>query len=169
MSWRNQNKLKICYNMQDQFLDKYDLSQLIKMNNLKKMNKLSAIFFALVFSFAAFGEKGERDYSNIYLGAWPSVSEDGDFFVFQWCDAIWRANTDGGVATPIIKGQFRAIRPILSPDSKRVAFLSDKDGGWKLFEMALEDCEGMKAGEIKPENKTSARVPNQPKKHFSIH
>ena len=119
------------------------------MNNLNKMNKLSAIFFALVFSFAAFGGKGERDYSNIYLGAWPSVSEDGDFFVFQWCDAIWRANTDGGVATPIIKGQFRAIRPILSPDSKRVAFLSDKDGGWKLFEMALEDCEGMKAGEIK--------------------
>ena len=27
----------------------------------------------------------------------------------------------------------------------------------------------LKAGEIKPENKTSARTPNQPKKHFSIH
>ena len=135
-----QNGVKKWYNEQDE--SKSNMSKM-------KMNKLIAIFFAFILSFAAGAAEKDRDYSGIYLGAWPSVSCDGDFFVFQWCDAIWRADTRGGEATPIIKGQFRAMRPILSPDSKRVAFLSDKDGGWKLFEMAIEDSEGMKAGETR--------------------
>lgn len=40
---------------------------------------------------------------------------------------------------------------------------------YELVGPALTKRSLMKAGEIKPENKTSARVPNQPKKHFSIH
>lgn len=40
---------------------------------------------------------------------------------------------------------------------------------YELVGPALTKRSLLKAGEIKPENKTSARTPNQPKKHFSIH
>ena len=112
------------------------------------MIKICAIFFFSI-AFADVAAEEVRDYSRIYLGSWPSVSKDGDFFVFEWCYGIWRADTDGGQAVPVVNGPFRARKPILSPDSKRVAFLSDKDGGWKLFEVALEGGGGMKAGELR--------------------
>ena len=113
------------------------------------MSRIVALVFAFIFPFSSPAEQEERDFADIYLGSCPSVSNDGDFFVFEWCYGIWRADTDGGVAEPVVNGPFRALKPILSPDSKRMAFLSDKDGGWKLFEMALEDCGGMKAGDIR--------------------
>ena len=40
---------------------------------------------------------------------------------------------------------------------------------YELVGPALTKRSLLKAGEIKPENKTSARTPNKPKKHFSIH
>ena len=40
---------------------------------------------------------------------------------------------------------------------------------YELVGPALTKRSLLKAGEIKPENKTSARTPNQPKNHFSIH
>lgn len=87
--------------------------------------------------------------SRIYLGSLPSVSADGRFFVFEWCNRLWKAPVAGGEAVAITDGMTRNIRPVLSPDSKRVAFLSNRNGGWKLYEMALEDCAGLAAGEIR--------------------
>ena len=78
--------------------------------------------------------KAEDLSSRVYLGSIPSVSADGSFFVFEWCDRIWRASSSGGEAVALTDGMTRDIRPILSPDSKRMAFLSNRNGGWKLFE-----------------------------------
>ncbi len=91
----------------------------------------------------------ENDYSRIYLGSIPSVSHDGKFFVFEWCYRIWKAPVAGGEAVALTDGESREMRPYLSPDSKRVAFLSNRDGGWKLFEQALEDTESLKSGETR--------------------
>ena len=76
--------------------------------------------------------------SRIYLGSIPSVSSDGSFFVFEWCNRLWRASVEGGEAVALTDGTTKDIRPTLSPDSKRMAFISNRNGGWKLFEMALE-------------------------------
>jgi tricorn protease len=87
--------------------------------------------------------------ARLYLGSIPSVSADGSFFVFEWCSRLWRAPVTGGEAVALTDGFSRDIRPALSPDARRMAFLSDRDGGWKLFEMALENTPGLAAGQIR--------------------
>jgi tricorn protease len=93
--------------------------------------------------------KAEDLSSRVYLGSIPSVSADGSFFVFEWCDRIWRASSSGGEAVALTDGMTRDIRPILSPDSKRMAFLSNRNGGWKLFEMGLADTPGLRQGDVR--------------------
>lgn len=77
------------------------------------------------------------DWSRIFLGSCPSVSADGAEFVFEWNDSIWRAPAGGGVAVRLTPEATREGWPLLSPDGKRMAFLSNRDGGWKVFEMDL--------------------------------
>lgn len=91
----------------------------------------------LVFIFSCVAETA-RDWSEIYLGINPSVSPDGSFFAFEWKDRVWLAPTEGGVATPIGDGMSADSRPFLSPDGKRLAFLSDRWGTLQLFEAYLE-------------------------------
>lgn len=76
---------------------------------------------------------------KIFLGSRPSVSSDGSMFVFEWADNIWTASTDGGKARPLLTGVGNRCWPILSPDDKHVAFLSDADGFQKVFEQDLEN------------------------------
>ena len=78
-------------------------------------------------------------FDRIYLGSRPSVSADGSRFVFEWCDNIWIAPTAGGTATPLQNGNAKDVWPVLAPDGKRVAFQSNRDGGWKIFEVNLDD------------------------------
>ena len=84
-----------------------------------------------------FADSTERDWSQIYLALNPSVSPDGSFFVFEWRDRVWRASTAGGTAVPLGDGMSVDRRPILSPDGKKVAFLSDRWGDNELFEVTL--------------------------------
>ena len=97
---------------------------------------LAAVAFA---ASALAGGAAERDWSEIYFGTNPSVSPDGSFFVFEWKDRVWRAPTSGGTAVPLSDGTAVDGRPLLSPDGKKVAFLSDRWGTDELFEMTLGD------------------------------
>ncbi len=83
-------------------------------------------------------EAPARDWSRIYLAMNPSVSSDGSFFVFEWKDRVWRAPTSGGTAVPIGDGMSAERRPFLSPDGRRVAFLSERWGTEQLFEIELD-------------------------------
>ena len=76
--------------------------------------------------------------SQMQLAVNPSVSPDGSFFVFEWKDRVWLAQTEGGTAVPLGDGMSVDTRPILSPDGKRVAFLSDRWGKEQLFEAELD-------------------------------
>ena len=100
--------------------------------NMSKI--LAAALAACVF--AAMGE-AERDWSEIYLGACPSVNADGSRFVFEWNDSIWIAPTAGGTAERLTPEESQESWPALSPDGTRVAYLSSRDGGHKIFVMDL--------------------------------
>lgn len=100
-----------------------------------KLQTLLSTAAIAVSSLAAANTPGE--WSRIYLGSSPSVSPDGSFFLFGWCDRIWRASADGGVATPLNDGLSRDWRPIVSPDGRKAAFMSDREGYPALFELDL--------------------------------
>lgn len=90
----------------------------------------------------------ERDWSEIYLAESPSVSPDGSFFVFAWCGRIWRTSISGGAAIPLGDGVGSERSPVLSPDGKKVAFLSSRAGADMPFELSL-GADGLSAGGLR--------------------
>lgn len=83
----------------------------------------------------AFG--AERDWSEIYLGSFPKVNADGSEFVFEWNDSIWIAPTAGGEAKRLTPEEADESFPVISPDGRKVAYTSTRDGGKKIFVMDL--------------------------------
>jgi len=95
------------------------------------------IFAAAALVVLSMGALADEDWSRIYLGACPSVNADGSMFVFEWNDSIWSAPTAGGQASRLTPEESQDGWPVISLDGRRVAFLSTRDGGWKIFEMDL--------------------------------
>ena len=69
---------------------------------------------------------------------WPTFSADGRWILFQHADTnhpygIWQVSIDGGPPAKLSEGL--AIRPVISPDGKLVAFWfndQQKDPRWRL-------------------------------------
>ena len=99
---------------------------------------LTVCFFVSTLAQASAASGGGRDWSQMHFGINPSVSPDGSYFAFEWKDRVWLAPTAGGTAVPSGDGMSADTRPSLSPDGKRIAFLSDRWGSLQLFEMDLD-------------------------------
>ena len=98
---------------------------------------LYAVFASFLCVAAVAGGDDGRDWSNIYLASCPSVNADGSRFVFEWNDSIWIAPTAGGTAERLTPEEAREGWPSFSPDGTRVAYLSSRNGGNKIFVMDL--------------------------------
>lgn len=86
------------------------------------------------------------DPERIYLASRPSLLPDGKHFLFEWCDAIWIAPTEGGVAKALQHSNGRDAWPIVSRDGRRFAFQSNRAGSWHVF--VAEIAEGAEARQI---------------------
>ena len=86
------------------------------------------------------------DPNRIYLGARPSLLPDGSKFLFEWCDAIWLAPTQGGTAKVLQHTTGRDTWPVVSNDGKRFCFQSNRSGGWHVFVADIK--EGAEARQI---------------------
>lgn len=102
---------------------------------------LCAAGLLAVLGIRAADEPKAEDWSRIYLGSNPSVDGDGSHFVFEWNDHLWVASTLGGYARRLGTGDAADSWPVMSPDGKKIAFASDRDGGMKVFVFDIEkDC-----------------------------
>jgi Tol biopolymer transport system component len=73
-------------------------------------------------------------------GHWMSVdvSPDGQTLVFDLLGDLYTLPIAGGTATPLTRGMAFDAQPRFSPDGKRIVFVSDRDGGYNLYQMSLD-------------------------------
>src|SRR5215831_3633279 len=80
---------------------------------------------------------------NLKSAAGPRISPDGRFVAYQvqetnWTDnefisQIWIAATSTGERYQLTYGKKSSSNPVWSPDSKRIAFISDRDGKRQIY------------------------------------
>ena len=81
----------------------------------------------------------------------PAMSPDGRFVVFtrEWINQmkdqtrsnLWIADVNGGRTRELTRGAWRDSAPVWAPDSKRLAFLSDRDGTNQVDVMYVDSGE----------------------------
>ena len=79
----------------------------------------------------------------------PAISPDGSVIAFTrgWVDRmkdqqrsnLWMVNSDGSRLRELTSGNWRDSAPVWSPDGKRIAFLSDRDGTSQVHVMWLDN------------------------------
>ena len=74
------------------------------------------------------------------VGHWMSVdiSPDGQTLVFDLLGDLYTMPASGGKATALTRGMAFDGQPRFSPDGKKVVFVSDRDGGWNLWTIAVD-------------------------------
>ncbi|MEO7520561.1 MAG: amidohydrolase family protein [Gemmatimonas sp.] len=74
------------------------------------------------------------------VGNWISsdVSKDGQTIVFDLLGDIYTMPIGGGKAAPLTRGMAFDAQPRLSPDGKKVVFVSDRSGGYNLWTISLD-------------------------------
>jgi acylaminoacyl-peptidase len=73
----------------------------------------------------------------------PQISPDARFVVWamEWADPvndafhsnIWMTTTDGADTRPLTQGSYRDTSPRLSPDGKRLAYISNRSGKAQIY------------------------------------
>src|SRR5262252_6629230 len=81
----------------------------------------------------------------------PAISPDGRQIVFtrSWIDKVkdervsnlWIVDVDGNRVRELTNGNWRDSQPVWSPDGKRIAFLSDRDGTTQLHVLWVDTRE----------------------------
>jgi dipeptidyl aminopeptidase/acylaminoacyl peptidase len=71
--------------------------------------------------------------------------------------AIWLAPAAGGAPRPLTSGDKRDSDPAFSPDGRRVAFLSNRDGSSQIWTIGLSGGEPSKATSFRTTSPVSAR------------
>lgn len=84
---------------------------------------------------AATAQDAER---AILLPLDPAVAPDGKTIVFAWQNDVWRAPVAGGHARRLTWHPAAESQPMLSPDGRTLAFVSDRTGNRQVFVMELD-------------------------------
>lgn len=79
------------------------------------------------------------------------VSKDARSVVFDLLGDVYRLDLTGGKARPLIVGDSFDTQPVLSPDGRRIAFISDRTGAENLW---IVDAEGGNARRLSNETES---------------
>ncbi|MSQ96626.1 MAG: hypothetical protein EXR98_19030 [Gemmataceae bacterium] len=75
---------------------------------------------------------------TIRLANNPALSPDGQWLAFDWNGDIWVASSTGGEAKPRTSYTGRDSHPKFSPDSKEIAFVSDRETSLQVFKIPFD-------------------------------
>ena len=87
---------------------------------------------------AAKNERAPGPGEAVNLVVYPALSSDGSFVVFSWRDDLWRYTFESAALKRLTMHPARDVRPFLSPDDKRVAFVSNREGSDQIWVMPVE-------------------------------
>ena len=87
------------------------------------------------------------------------ISPDGTEIAFCYKGDIYKVPANGGTATQLTTQASYECSPIWSPDSKQIAFASDRNGNFDLFVMSAD---GGAAGALPPIRLPKYRQPSPP-------
>ncbi len=70
---------------------------------------------------------------------YPAISPDGSQIAFSYKGDVYKVNSDGGTAVRLTTLEAFDSNPVWSPDGKKIAFVSDREGGLKdIYVMAAD-------------------------------
>jgi len=100
---------------------------------------------------AATGTLDKETFMNMESVSNPEISPDGKQIVFtrSWIDKVkdervsnlWIVDVDGTRVRELTNGNWRDSQPVWSPDGKRIAFMSDRDGTNQLHVLWVDTRE----------------------------
>jgi dipeptidyl aminopeptidase/acylaminoacyl peptidase len=123
------------------------------------MNFRAIVFILSFFLFAVCGFGQQKDYRLLDKETYmemesvgsPNISPDGKLIIFTrgWVDKIqdrqssnlWLVDIKGERIRELTHGNWRDSSPVWSPDGKKIAFLSDRDGTNQIHVMWLDTRE----------------------------
>lgn len=73
----------------------------------------------------------------MHLISAPALSADGNTMVFEWCDDLWIAPSEGGEAKRVVADAGRDAYPRFTPDGKHIVFSSDRSGSMEVYSKAI--------------------------------
>lgn len=97
------------------------------------MNILKSLFL-IAFSFPLLGEAIAQH--NALWMRYPAISPDGKTIAFNYKGDIYTVNTEGGRAFQLTSNPAYDGYPVWSPDSRNIAFASDRNGSMDVFIVA---------------------------------
>jgi len=123
-------------------------------HKLLRLTSLIGLLLALPIAGLAQSKKGTLDketFMNMEGVSNPAISPDGKQIVFtrSWVDKVkdehvsnlWIVDVDGTRVRELTSGNWRDSQPVWSPDGKRIAFLSDRDGTNQLHVLWVDTRE----------------------------
>ena len=128
------------------------------MKSRNGLKNLALVLFLTLFSFS-FLASGEKPYRLLTTETFfemesvgnPSISPDGKLIIFtrSWVDKmndqtrsnLWLVDVEGKRVRELTHGNWRDYSPVWSPDGKKIAFLSDRDGSTQIHVMWLDTRE----------------------------
>lgn len=105
------------------------------------------------------GDWGWKEVAiDVREGTWMAldVSPDGREIVFDLLGDLYLLPIEGGSARPVTSGLAWDMQPRFSPDGKRIAFISDRDGGNNVWTVARD------GSDLKQVSKERERLVNSP-------
>ncbi|MCI0463057.1 MAG: S41 family peptidase [Gemmataceae bacterium] len=68
----------------------------------------------------------------------PDISPDGKLVAFSYLGDIWIVEAIGGVARPVTMHEKHDLYPVFSPDGRKLAFSSNRNGSYDVFVVPIQ-------------------------------